>query len=79
MHTHPHHPPELLDAVAAHIATTGISKSAFGEKAVGDPRFVFDLEGGRECRRKTEARVREFIETGLTWEQVKATSSEDAA
>lgn len=79
MHTHSHTPPELLDAVAAHIEATGISKSAFGEKAVGDPRFVFDLEAGRECRRKTEARVRDFIETGLTWDEVKATSSEDAA
>ncbi len=79
MHTPIHTPLGLLDAVAAHIEATGMSKSAFGEKAVGDPRFVFDLEAGRECRRKTEARVREFIETGLTWEQVKAAPAEGAA
>lgn len=77
MHTPDTHPPELLDVVRTHIEKTGLSKSAFGEKAVGDRCFVFDLEKGRESRRKTVARVTEFIKTGLTWEDAKAGVSPD--
>jgi hypothetical protein len=51
----------LLDEVIAHITATGMTKTAFGEQAVSDPRFVFDLENGREPRNRTARRVREFI------------------
>lgn len=70
--------PDLLSAVDAHCAATGLKKSAFGELAVGDPSFVFDLEAGREPRRRTVARVMSFIETGETWEQHKAKASSSA-
>ena len=55
------HPHPLLDAIEAHRAKTGITETAFGLAAVGDPKFVFDLKQGREPRRKTVARVTEFI------------------
>lgn len=54
-------PDPLLDAITAHCAISGMSETAFGIAAVGDPRFVFDLKQGREPRRKTVARVTEFI------------------
>lgn len=56
------HHPDLLAEINAHCADTGTSKSAFGVAAVGDPRFVFDLETGRELRRKTMLRVRAYLD-----------------
>jgi hypothetical protein len=63
--------PDLLAEIEAFRAQHGMSKSAFGEAALGDPRFLFDLESGRELRRKTIGRVRHYIETGTTHEQLK--------
>ena len=62
MSSTPH--PDLLADIAAHCERTGLSRSAFGAAAVGDPRLVFDLEAGRELRRRTVERIRHFIETG---------------
>jgi len=53
--------PDLLAEIAAFCAARGLSKTAFGRDAVGDPNFVMDVESGRECRRATIARVRSFI------------------
>lgn len=53
--------PELLARIDRFCAEHGISRSAFGDKAMNDPRFVFDLEAGRELRRKTADRVEAFI------------------
>jgi hypothetical protein len=58
--TTPSHP-DLLAEIAAHCARLSISKSAFGQAAVGDPRLVFDLESGRELRRRTVERIRNHI------------------
>ena len=65
------HHPDLLAEIAAYCARNGQSKSAFGLAAVGDPRFVTDLEGGRECRSKTIARVRNYMVSGITWAERK--------
>lgn len=54
-------PHPLLAKVDAYRAKAKLSRSAFGYMAVGDPRFVFDLEAGREPRRKTMRRVEEFM------------------
>ena len=54
-------PHPLLAKVNAYRAKAKLSRSAFGYMAVGDPRFVFDLEAGREPRRKTMRRVEEFM------------------
>lgn len=56
--------PDLVAEIAAFCERSGVSKSAFGTAAVGDPRFVFDLESGREIRRRTYARVRHYLDTG---------------
>lgn len=71
MKHHIPHPNDLLAAVQTHMGKASLTKSAFGILAVGDPRFVFDLEAGRECRTKTVQRVCEFIETGRTFQDVK--------
>jgi len=63
--------PDLLAEIEAFRAKSGMSKSAFGEAALGDPRFVFDVEVGRELRRKTIGRARHYMETGVTHEQLK--------
>lgn len=48
----------LLDAVEAFLAKRpDVTPTAFGYTAVKDPRFVFDLRDGRECRRATRERV----------------------
>ena len=52
----------ILDEILAHCAARGLSRSVFGEKAVGDPNFVFNLEAGREPRRTTVQRVRDFMQ-----------------
>lgn len=58
--------PDLLTEIVAHCAERGLSKSAFGQAAVGDPRLVFDLEAGRELRRRTVERIRAFMASTAT-------------
>jgi hypothetical protein len=47
-----------------------MTPTAFGKNAVSDPGFVFGLRSGREPRRDTITRVRDFMQ---------ATSARDAA
>ena len=54
-------PHPLLAKVDAYRAKANLSRSTFGDMAVGDPKFVFDLAAGREPRRKTVQRVEEFM------------------
>ena len=51
----------LLQEIAAFCERRGISATAFGVKCLGDPNFVHDMLKGREPRRRTVIRVREFI------------------
>lgn len=55
-------PIDLVEAVQRFCEQHDFSKSKFGEQALNDPSFVADLEAGREPRRKTVARVLQFIE-----------------
>ena len=65
-----HHPTkELLALIMPFIERTGMTMSAFGVAAVGDPALVKDLQEGREPRWSTTVRVREFIETGIPYEK----------
>lgn len=66
----------LLDEVTAFCEQAGVAWSAFGEAAVGDPNFVFDLKAGREPRRRVRDRVADYMATGTTWASLKG---EDAA
>ena len=53
---------KLLREVEKFLNRSKIAPTRFGRDAVGDPRFVFDLRGGREPRPGTEKRVRAFLE-----------------
>lgn len=52
---------ELLDQIETYLAQHRIPPSKFGRLAVGDPRFVDDLRGGRLPRARTCARVRSYL------------------
>ena len=52
---------ELLEQIEAYLAQTHTSPSTFGRLAVGDPRLVADLKSGRRPRRRTEERLRGYL------------------
>lgn len=52
---------DILKEIEAFIAQYEMPLTTFGRKAAGDPRLVADLRNGRELRRSTEKRVREFM------------------
>lgn len=53
---------KFLREVEAFLEAGQLTPTAFGDKAAGDPNFVFDLRNGREPRRNTIARVRAFMD-----------------
>lgn len=55
----------ILIAIEQFLRASGMSASAFGVAAGGDPGLVHDLRNGRELRRATRARIREFINAAL--------------
>jgi hypothetical protein len=55
----------LLAAIERFLAASGMSASAFGMEAIGDPVLVYEMRKGREPRRATRARIREFINAAL--------------
>lgn len=52
---------DLLADIEAFCAARGLADSAFGAEAMGDPSFVFDLRNGREPRRKTVQKARDYM------------------
>ncbi len=52
---------ELLEQIEEYLARTRTSPSTFGRMAVGDPRLVADLKSGRRPRRRTEERLRGYL------------------
>lgn len=58
---------DVLDAfiaeVESYLSSSGLTPTAFGLKAAGDPNFVFDLRSGREPRRTTIEKVRGFMQS----------------
>ena len=53
---------ELLDQIETYLAQQGMPPSKFGRLALGDPRFVEDLRGGRLPRPGTCERVRAYLQ-----------------
>lgn len=51
----------LLDRVEEHMKATRTPPSRFGREAMGDPKFVFNLRDGRQPRRRTAAKVLDYI------------------
>ena len=55
-------PHEALRAeISAFCDARGITKTAFGVSALGDPGFVAGLDAGREPRWSTMQKVREWM------------------
>lgn len=52
---------ELLEQIETYLAQHRMPPSKFGRLAVGDPRFVEDLRGGRLPRAGTCERVRRYL------------------
>ena len=52
---------EFLAEVEAYLSSTGMSPTAFGKTAMGDPRFVATVRAGRAPTLRTVERVRRFI------------------
>lgn len=52
---------DLLADIEAFCAARDMPVSRFGSDAMGDPSFVFDLRNGRECRRATLDRARDWM------------------
>lgn len=61
MDAHANLDPVLAD-VEAFLASSGMTPTAFGHKALNDPTLVHELRKGRECKRATRARIKEYIE-----------------
>lgn len=53
---------ELLDQIETYLAQHRMPPSKFGRLAVGDPRFVEDLRGGRLPRARTCDRVKRYLD-----------------
>ena len=52
----------LLDRIDAFLRLRRMTPTRFGREAVGDAKFVLQLRGGREPRRKTVARVNAYLD-----------------
>ncbi|MAC81468.1 MAG: hypothetical protein CML66_25795 [Rhodobacteraceae bacterium] len=52
---------DLIDDIEAFLERKQMAATAFGREAMGDPSFVFELRSGRDYRRSTEQKVREFM------------------
>lgn len=53
--------PALAD-ITRYFQAIGMSDAAFGSCALGDPCFVEDVRCGRDVLRKTERKVRAYME-----------------
>jgi hypothetical protein len=51
----------LLDDIEQYLARTGMSAQAFGRAALNDSAFMTTLRRGRDVRRSTHMRVRQFM------------------
>lgn len=54
---------DLLSEIEAFRKAHGFAKTVFGRKAANDTRLIDQLENGRELRRATVAKVRNFMLT----------------
>jgi len=59
----------LISDIKAFCEARGMSAGTFGSYAVGDGKFMGRIEKGGQCLPKTVEIVREFMATGITYEQ----------
>lgn len=51
----------VLAEVESFLTETGKTATAFGYDALRDPTLVHELRKGRECKRATRERIRQYI------------------
>lgn len=56
------HNNDFLSAVEDFLKETKIPPTLFGISILGDPRFVFDLRNGRDCRQSTIDKILSWME-----------------
>ena len=64
---------DFKKTIARFIENTKMSATALGLSAANNPKFVFDVQNGRECREATQERVLDFMrnyakDKGIEWE-----------
>jgi hypothetical protein len=52
---------EFLKKIEEFLASSGMSATNFGIKAMNNPTFVFDIRNGRQCLDSTKDKVLDFI------------------
>lgn len=76
-------PDPALVEIEDFLTETGMTPTAFGRDALGDPGFVFDLRSGRDCRRSTTERARQqmqhYRDTGEFVRRPTPTAASEAA
>lgn len=60
MSTKPDRDP-ILSEIEAFLKAAQMSASAFGKQAIMDQSLVYQLRQGRDCRRGTRVRIRQFM------------------
>ena len=68
------HHGDLLAEIAAYCAARGVSRSGFGQGAVGDPSLIPGIEEGRELRSRTIRAIRHYMATGQRLTKDEATA-----
>jgi hypothetical protein len=53
---------ELTRRIETYLRRSGMTATRFGREAVRDPRFVFDLRGGRQIGPVVAGRVVAYLE-----------------
>lgn len=56
---------DLLNAIIQYCEQHGVTETAFGKRAVGDPNLVRDMKAGRELRSSTMNKVVQAINQAL--------------
>lgn len=51
----------VLAEVEEFLQASEMTPTAFGQRALNDPTLVHEMRKGRECKRATRARIKEFI------------------
>lgn len=67
----------VLSDVERFLRATHMTATAFGQRALNDPRLVHELRCGRECKMATRARITHFIQQYAA--EVNAAASREMA
>lgn len=56
---------QFASAIEKFLSDTGMSPTAFGKAAAGDPTLVFEIRRGRSCSLNLATRITQFMEVYL--------------